>query len=80
MSYWLCRLSQELRAVAEVVAEAGSDVGADGAAPVQNIGDAAGRHADVDRKPIGAQHTRAQLAFRQTARMHGGGAWFHPLW
>jgi hypothetical protein len=44
----------ELRAVAEVAAEADSRVGGDRAPAIQNVSNAAGRYADIERQPIGA--------------------------
>jgi hypothetical protein len=42
----------------------------------RDVGDTAGWYADIKREPIGAQSTRGQLAFQQTARM-GGCDHFH---
>ena len=67
MSYWLCKIEPELRGVAEIAAEPHRRVGGDRAAAVEDVGDAAGRHAEVERQPVGAQ------AARPPARASEGG-------
>jgi hypothetical protein len=74
------QVEPELRAVAEVTAQADGRIGGDRPPAIQNVGDTSGRHADVERKPIGAQFARIQLALQQTARMDGRRHSSHPLW
>jgi uncharacterized membrane protein YfcA len=72
------QVEPELRAVAEIAAEPHRRVCCDRAAAVENVGDAAGRHADIERQPVGAEAAGRELALQQTAgvcdRSHG-----HPL-
>src|SRR3954452_18080591 len=63
------QVEPELRAVAEIAAEAHGGVGGDRAAPVQNVGDAAGRHADIERQPVCGEPARSKLALQETAGM-----------
>ena len=67
------QVEPELRAVTEIAAEPHRRVGGDRAAAVENVGDAAGRHADVERQPVGGQLARGKLAFQETAGMCDGG-------
>jgi len=64
------QVEPELRAIAEIAAKPHGRVGGDRAPGVEDIGDAAGRHADIEREPIGAQCARAQFTFEETAGMH----------
>jgi hypothetical protein len=52
------QIELELRAVAEIAAEPHRGVGGDRAPRVENVGDAAGRPADIERQPIGAELAR----------------------
>ena len=65
------QIEPELGAVAEIAAKADGRISGDRAAAVQDVGDAAGWHADIERKSIGTQSACGQLAFQQTARMGG---------
>src|SRR6185503_4010433 len=67
----------ELRAVAEVAAEPHRRVGGDRAPRVENVGDAAGRHADVERQPDGGQLACGQFALEQASGM--GESTFHGV-
>jgi hypothetical protein len=69
MSYWPCKSSTELCSVAEIAAEPHRRIRRDRAASVENIGDTAGRDADVERQAISAQAARRKLAFQQAAGM-----------
>jgi len=55
------QVEPELRAVAEIAAEPHGGVGGDRAAAVQDVGDPAGRHADVERQPVGRQPARGEF-------------------
>src|SRR6185437_16293936 len=58
-------------------------VGGDRAPRVENVGDAAGRHADVERQPIGGELARHKFSLEQAAGMGNGGhvtSFGHPLW
>jgi hypothetical protein len=69
-----------LRAVAKVTTEADRSVGADRPAAIENVSDPAGRHANIEGEPVGAQAPRSQFAFQQTARVNGRRHCSHPLW
>jgi hypothetical protein len=56
------QVQPELRAVAEVAAEPHRGVGGDGAATVENVGDAAGRYAEIERKAVRTECARLQFA------------------
>ena len=73
------QVQPELRAIAEIAAKADRGIGGDRSPAVQDVGDAAGRHADIERQPIGAQCARAQFALQQTAGMHGARHGIYPL-
>ena len=55
------QIEPELCAVAEIAAEPHRGVGGDRTPRVENIGDAAGRHADVERQPVGGELARRQV-------------------
>jgi hypothetical protein len=63
------QIEPELRAVTEIAAEPHRGVGGDRAPGVENVGDAAGRHADVERQPVGGELARRQFALEQAAGM-----------
>ena len=63
------QIEPELRAIAEITAEPHRGVGCDRAPRIENVGDAAGRHADVERQPIGGELARRQFALQQAAGM-----------
>jgi len=67
------QVEPELRAVAEIAAEPHRRVGGDRAASVENVGDASGRHAEVEGEPVGAELAGGQLAFKEPAGMYDGG-------
>jgi hypothetical protein len=46
------QIQPELRAVAKIAAKVDGRIGGDRTAAVQDNGDAAGRHANIQRKPI----------------------------
>ncbi len=48
------QIEPELRTIAKIATEADGRVGSNRTPAVQNIGDAAGRHTNVDREAIGA--------------------------
>ena len=73
------QVEPELRAVAEIAAEADRGVCSDRAPPVENVGDAAGRHAHVEREPIGAEFTRREFALREGGRDGKREPWSYPL-
>ena len=68
----------ELRAIAKIAAEAHRSIGGDRTQSVQDVGDTPGRHADIEREPVGAQCSRGQFALQQTAWMNHGFS-FHAL-
>lgn len=63
------QIEPELRAVAEVAAEADGGIGGDGAPAIQDVGDAAGGNAKIQRQPACAEPADVQLALEQTAGM-----------
>src|SRR5579864_458437 len=73
------QVEPELRAVAEIAAEPHSGVRGDRAALVQDVGDAAGWHAQIEREPVRAEGARLQLSFQQAARMDSGRHGLSPM-
>ena len=67
------QVEPELRAVAEVAAEAHRRVGGDAAPPVQDVGDPARGHAEIEREPVGAQAPALELALQQASWIWIGG-------
>jgi hypothetical protein len=55
----------ELRPVAEVATQAHRRVSRDPAPSVQDVGDPAGGHAEVEGEPIGAQTTRFEFELQE---------------
>jgi hypothetical protein len=55
------------RYAAEIAAEPQRGVGGDGAAAVEDIGDAAGRRAEIERQPVGAEVSRGEFALQEAA-------------
>ena len=49
-------------------------------ARIEDIGDAAGRHAEVKREPIGAKAAGCKLTLEETAGMCDWGHGTYPLW
>jgi seryl-tRNA synthetase len=62
------QVEPELRAVAEVAAKPYCGIGGDCAAAVENVSNAARRHAEIKREPICAEGARIQLSLEQTSR------------
>jgi hypothetical protein len=56
------QVEPELRAVAEISPEADGGIGADRAASVENIGDAAGWNTEVESQSVRTQRTDLELA------------------
>ncbi len=63
------QVQPEARAVAEETAKPQRRVSGDRLASVQDVGDAAGRHAQVMCQSVGAQAASFELALEQSARM-----------
>ena len=70
MSYWLCRSSQNCALLPKYSPSRTGGIGGDGAAAVQNVGDAAGGNADVERQAIGAELASRHFALQEAARMN----------
>lgn len=64
------QIKPELRAVAEVAGKAECRIGGDRAAAVENAGDAARRHAEIERQAVGAQSAAIKLAAEQPSGMN----------
>jgi hypothetical protein len=79
MSYWPCKSSQNC-AVAEVAAEPHRCVSRDRATKVENVSDAAGGNANIQRQPVGAELAGHQFAFQQAAGVYDGSHDVQPLW
>src|ERR1043166_941362 len=63
------QVEPELRAVAEVAPEPDRRIGGDRAPCIENVGDAAGRNADVERQPVGAEPACRELALQEPSGM-----------
>ena len=59
------QIEPELRAIAEIAAEPHGRIRRDRATPVENVGDAPGWDAEVERQPVGAQPTSVNSRFRK---------------
>src|SRR6478672_11241924 len=58
------QIQPELCAVTKVTSEAHGRIGGDRAAAIQNVRDAARRHANVERQPVGAELAGRQFALQ----------------
>src|SRR5437762_184046 len=67
--YWLCRSSPKQRAVAKVASETHRGIGADRASGVEDVGDPAGWHADIERQAVRRKTARRKFALQQPSRM-----------
>jgi hypothetical protein len=65
------QIQPKLRAIAEIAAEPHRRVGGNRAPLVEDVGDAPGRHAEVEREPVGAEFARLQFTPQQASGMHG---------
>lgn len=66
------QVEPELRPVAEVAAEAHRGVCGHAAPPVQDVGDPARRHAEVEGEAVRAQATRFELALQEPSGVRDG--------
>src|SRR6478672_2966590 len=69
------QVQPELRAVAEIAAKPHRGIRRDPTTAIEDVGDATGRHADIERETVSTQLSSRHLAFQQTAgvynRSHG---------
>jgi hypothetical protein len=66
------QVEPELRTVAEIAPEPDRCIGGDRTPRVEDTGDAAGGHADVERQPVGRELARRKLSLQQVAAMGNG--------
>ena len=66
------QVEPELRAVAEVAGQPECRVGGDRAAAVKDAGDAARRHAEIERQAVGAEFPAFEFAAQQPSGMNCG--------
>ena len=66
------QVDPELRPIAKAAAKPHGGVRRNGAPAADDVGDAAGRHTEVEREPIGAETAGRDLSSQQPAWMRNG--------
>src|SRR5260370_24540330 len=63
------QIKPELCAVPEITTESHGCIGGNGAATIEDVGDTAGRHPEIEGEPVCTEIARLQLALQEAARM-----------
>ena len=63
------QVEPELGPIAEIAAKPHRRIGRYRTAPIDDVGDTAGRHTEIEREPIGAQRARGDLSPQEAARV-----------
>src|SRR5260370_22968532 len=74
------QVQPELSAVAEIAAEPHSGIGRDRAAAIEDVGDPAGRHADIERQTVRTELSSDHFALQQTAGVNNRSHGVQPRW
>jgi len=67
------QIKPELRAVPEITTESHGCIGGNRAATIEDVGDTAGRHPEIEGEPVCTEIARLKLALQEAARM--GSEW-----
>src|SRR5437879_8719845 len=74
------QVQPELRAVAEIAAEPHRGIGRDRASAIEDVGNTAGRHADIERQTVRTELSSDHFALKQTAGVYNRSHSVQPRW
>src|SRR5947208_17073691 len=74
------QVQPELRAVAKISAEPHRSIGRDPPAAIEDVGDTAGRNADIERYTVCTELSSRHFAFQQTAGVYNRSHGIQPRW